>query len=188
MAYAGDAVTEADALSGAVAPDLFRYVLGHFSTGVTVVSAMHLGEPVGLTVASFFSVSLDPPLVGFCAAKSSTSWPNIKATERFCVNVLAAEQEDLCRRFAVSGAEKFRDVSWTVAPGGSPKLADVLAWIDCDIAAVHDAGDHEICVGRVRRLGARASLQPLLFFRGRYQARYADGHRDDRPGSGYSKA
>lgn len=171
MACAGDALTDADVPSGAVAPDLFRHVLGHFSTGVTIVSAMYLGEPVGLTVASFFSVSLEPPLVGFCAAKSSTTWPAIKATERFCVNVLAADQEDLCRRFAVSGRDKFRDVSWTAVPGGAPKLANVLAWIEGEIEAVHDAGDHEICVGRVQRLGARATSQPLLFFRGRYQAR-----------------
>jgi 3-hydroxy-9,10-secoandrosta-1,3,5(10)-triene-9,17-dione monooxygenase reductase component len=171
MAYAGDAVAAAGPPAGAVAPQLFRHVLGHFSTGVTIVSGMYLGEPVGLTVASFFSVSLEPPLIGFCAAKSSSTWPAVKATGRFCVNVLAADQEDLCRRFAVSGGSKFQDVSWTACPGGAPKLADVLAWLDCEIEAVHDAGDHEICVGRVHRLGARPGSQPLVFFRGRYQTR-----------------
>lgn len=88
-------VSEADVGSEAVAPELFRYVLGHFSTGVAVVSAMHQGGPVGLTMGAFFSVSLDPPLVGFCAAKSSKTWPGIKASGRFCVNVLTAEQEAL---------------------------------------------------------------------------------------------
>ncbi len=170
MAHAPDMVSEAGVGSEAVAPELFRYVLGHFSTGVAVVSAMSQGEPVGLTMGSFFSVSLDPPLVGFCAAKTSRTWPGIKEAGRFCVNVLTAEQEALCRQFAASGEDKFRGVSWTTTDGGSPRLANVLAWIDCEIEAMHDAGDHEICIGRVQNLGALPSSQPLLFFRGRYLA------------------
>jgi 3-hydroxy-9,10-secoandrosta-1,3,5(10)-triene-9,17-dione monooxygenase reductase component len=130
MAHAPDLVSEVGVGSGAVAPELFRYVLGHFSTGVTVVSAMYQGEPVGLTVGSFFSVSLDPPLVGFCAAKTSQTWAGIKEAGHFCVNVLAADQEALCQQFAVSGEDKFCGVSWTITDGGSPRLANVLRSLD----------------------------------------------------------
>jgi len=177
MAHAPDVVSEADVGSEAVAPELFRRVLGHFSTGVAVVSAMHQGEPVGLTMGSFFSVSLDPPLVGFCAAETSKTWPGIKKAGHFCVNVLTADQEALCRQFAASGVDKFRGVSWTPTDGGAPRLANVLAWIDCEIEAMHDAGDHEICIGRVQNLGAMPSSQPLLFFRGQYLASLARGVR-----------
>jgi hypothetical protein len=96
-------VSEVGVGSEAVAPELFGHVLGHFSTGVAVVSAMHQGAPVGLAMGSFFSVSLDPPLVGFCAAKTSKTWPGIKEAGRFGVNVLTADQEALCRQFAASG-------------------------------------------------------------------------------------
>jgi 3-hydroxy-9,10-secoandrosta-1,3,5(10)-triene-9,17-dione monooxygenase reductase component len=149
----------------------FRRVLGHFLTGVAVVSTMDGDEPVGLTVGSFFSISLDPPLVGFCAAHSSNTWPIIKRSGRFCVNVLAADQEGVSRRFARTGANKFDGLSWAASDGGCPKLDNVIAWIDCDIEVVHRAGDHEICVGRVRALGDGRLSAPLPFFRGQHRIR-----------------
>lgn len=145
----------------------FRQVLGHFPTGVTVVAGGG-DDPTGMTVGSFFSVSLDPPLVGFCAGKDSASWPAIRSSGAFCVNVLADDQEHVSRSFASKDPDKFRGIGWEPAATGSPRLLDVLAWIDCDIETVHDAGDHEICVGRVRELRVEREDGPLVFFRGGY--------------------
>jgi 3-hydroxy-9,10-secoandrosta-1,3,5(10)-triene-9,17-dione monooxygenase reductase component len=147
---------------------LFRQVLGHFPTGVTVITGAGDDGPVGLAVGAFFSVSLDPPLVGWCPNKTSSSWPAIRATGSFCVNILAEDQEVLCRTFASKDTDKFDGIGWEPGPSGSPRLRDVLAWIDCDIEAVHDAGDHEICVGRVKELEVEREDGPLLFFRGGY--------------------
>jgi flavin reductase (DIM6/NTAB) family NADH-FMN oxidoreductase RutF len=147
----------------------FRQVLGHFPTGVTVITATGSeGRPAGFAVGSFFSVSLEPPLVGFCAGKGSSSWPGIRSAGAFCVNILAEDQEAVCRQFSSKIDDKFSGLGWTPASSGSPKLSDVLAWIDCDIEAVHDAGDHEICVGRVRELKVERENGPLLFYRGGY--------------------
>jgi 3-hydroxy-9,10-secoandrosta-1,3,5(10)-triene-9,17-dione monooxygenase reductase component len=152
-----------------IEPGLFRQVLGHFPTGVTVVTAVDDDQPVGLAVGSFFSVSLDPPLVAFCPDKRSSSWPVIQRTGRFCVNVLAEDQEAMSRQFATPGVDKFAGIGWSpTAGGGSPRLADVLAWVDCQIEAVHDAGDHEICVGRVLGLAVEREARPLVFYRGGY--------------------
>jgi flavin reductase (DIM6/NTAB) family NADH-FMN oxidoreductase RutF len=152
-----------------VDPALFRQVLGHFPTGVTAVTAIGPdGAPVGFSVGSFFSVSLEPALVGFCAGKESSAWPAIRAAGAFCVNVLAEDQESVSRQLATRGADRFDGLDWSAAPTGSPRLTGVLAWIDCDIDAVHDAGDHEICVGRVRDLGVEREGAPLVFFRSGY--------------------
>jgi flavin reductase (DIM6/NTAB) family NADH-FMN oxidoreductase RutF len=147
----------------------FRQVLGHFPTGVTVITAAGADGPAGLAVGSFFSVSLDPPLVAFCAAKSSTSYPKVAAAGHFVVNVLGDEQEDVCRVFAGKG-DKFAGLGYRAAPGsGAPVLNDVLAWIDCDIEAVHEAGDHWIVIGRVHELEVgREHGGPLVFYRGGY--------------------
>jgi 3-hydroxy-9,10-secoandrosta-1,3,5(10)-triene-9,17-dione monooxygenase reductase component len=142
----------------------FREVLGHFATGVTVVTAMEDGAPVGFTCQAFTSLSLDPPMVALAPAKSSTSWPRIAAAGAFCVNILADSQEALCRTFAVSGGDKFAGVTWHVGPGGTPVLEGSLAWVECDLDAIHDAGDHELVVGRVRQLGVGQG-SPLIFYR-----------------------
>ena len=150
-------------------PAHFRQVLGHFPTGVTVITAIGSdGDPAGFAVGSFFSVSLDPALVGFCAGKGSSSWPGIRDAGRFCVNVLAEDQEAVCRQMSLKGQDKFKGLGWKPAATGSPRLDDVVAWIDCEIDAVHDAGDHEICIGRVRELGILHEHGPLLFYRGGY--------------------
>lgn len=145
----------------------FRQVLGHFCTGVMIVTGIHGGEPVGFTVQAFTSVSLDPPLVAFCVAKTSSSWPRIQAAGAFCANVLDAGQEALSRVFATRGAERFRGVGWRPGPAtGAPVLDDVLAWVEGRVEAEHDAGDHTIVVGRVLDLDARMGGRPLLFYRG----------------------
>ncbi|MGW3633620.1 flavin reductase family protein [Streptomyces sp. NPDC005122] len=164
----------------------FRRVLGNFATGVTVITAPEVpGEaagtgPAGFACQSFSSLSLDPPLVCFMAGRTSTTWPRIARAGVFCVNVLGAHQGDLCRGFAVSGADKFAGVEYDAAPvSGSPRLAGTAAWIDCTIHAVHTGGDHLIVVGRVDALGTGdgggdahagdgADVPPLLFHRGRF--------------------
>ena len=146
----------------------FRTVLGHFCTGVTIVTAAADGEPVGLTCQSFTSVSLDPPLVLFVPAKGSNSWPRIRHAGHFCANVLSEEQEELGRRFAIRGADKFAGVGWRPGPTGAPVLDGCIAFIECDLEAVHEAGDHDIAVGRVVDLGISGKGSPLLFYRGGY--------------------
>jgi flavin reductase (DIM6/NTAB) family NADH-FMN oxidoreductase RutF len=146
----------------------YRQVLGHFPTGVTVVAGMDRGEPVGLAVGSFFSLSIEPPLVGFCVGKSSTSWARMEAERAFCVNVLGADQEDVCRVFATSGDDKFASIGWRPAETGAPLIDGVLAWIDCDLEAIHDGGDHHIVIGRVRGMDVGHEGDPLVFFRGGY--------------------
>ncbi|WP_351227123.1 flavin reductase family protein [Streptomyces sp. NPDC002133] len=156
-----------------VDPGEFRRVLGHFASGVTVITAPdHEGDgPAGFACQSFASLSLDPPLVAFMVARTSTTWPRIARAGAFCVNVLGADQGELCRAFAVSGADKFAGVGHAPAPvTGSPRLDSVPAWIDCTIQAVHTGGDHLIVVGKVEALGADqdAGADPLLFHRGRF--------------------
>src|SRR2546427_4327794 len=128
----------------------FRTVLGHFATGVTIITAMNGDEPVGVSANSFTSVSLDPPLVLFCAAKDSSTWPKIEVTGKFTVNILNEHQEDVCRVFATRGADRFNRIGWRPSVAGNPILHDSLAFIDCTIEAQHDAGDHIIVVGRVQ--------------------------------------
>jgi 3-hydroxy-9,10-secoandrosta-1,3,5(10)-triene-9,17-dione monooxygenase reductase component len=150
-------------------PKWFRQVLGHYPTGVCVVTAMQAdGKPVGMAVGSFTSVSLDPPLVAFLPDRSSSSWPKIQDTGRFCVNVLGADHEPICRQFASKAADKFEGLSYRLSASGSPIIDAAIAWIDCDIHAVHEAGDHYIVLGLVNGLEHRPSEGPLLFFQGKY--------------------
>ncbi|WJV48044.1 flavin reductase family protein [Streptomyces flavofungini] len=200
----------------------FRRVLGHFATGVTVITAPATPSttpsatpstvatapspagateapsttpppappqgtappqgPVGFACQSFASLSLDPPLVSFMVARTSTTWPRIARAGVFCVNILGADQGALCRAFAVSGADKFAGVDYDAAPvTGSPRLAGAPAWVDCVAHAVHTGGDHLIVVGRVEALGTvenqvdgdvegdvDGAAAPLLFHRGAF--------------------
>jgi flavin reductase (DIM6/NTAB) family NADH-FMN oxidoreductase RutF len=126
-------------------PAHFRRVLGHYPTGVSIVTAVDdHGGPLGMVVGSFTSVSLDPPLVAFLAMDTSRTYAQIKPAGRFCVNVLAADQEPLCRAFASRDVDKFADVNWHAAPTGSPILDDAVAWVDCETEVIHSAGDHDL--------------------------------------------
>ncbi len=149
-------------------PARYRQVLGHFATGVTVVTSARDDRPLGLAVNSFTSVSLDPPLVAFCVARTSTTWPTIRSTGSFCVNILAEDQEAICRAFAGHGHERFRGVGWHPAESGAPIVAGGLAWLDCTIEVEHDAGDHIMVLGRVRAMGVDHEGRPLVFYRGGY--------------------
>jgi 3-hydroxy-9,10-secoandrosta-1,3,5(10)-triene-9,17-dione monooxygenase reductase component len=147
----------------------FRRVLGHYPTGVCIVTAIaEGGQPAGLAVGSFTSVSLEPPLVAFYPDKRSSSWPRIAGAGKFCVNVLASDQLDLCKRFATSGGDKFAGVTHRLSANGSPILDGVVAWVDCDLHATHDAGDHLIVLGAVKALEVETPSRPLLFFQGAY--------------------
>lgn len=146
----------------------FRHVLGHFATGVAVITAVRPSGPVGMVVSSFTSVSLEPPLVAFLPDKSSTSWPKIRAAGVFCVNILSAGQEALCAQFARKGIDKFAGVSWRVAPSGAPILDGGMAWIDCELTQTFESGDHYIAIGRVLQLEAAEYGVPLVFFQGGY--------------------
>lgn len=146
----------------------FRRVLGHFPTGVTVVSSVDDDGAVGMAIGSFASVSLDPPLVMFCPAKTSSTWGRIAGSGHFCVNILGDHQKDVCGVFASKASDKFAGVEWHPASTGSPVIKGSIGWIDCEIHAVHDGGDHDIVVGLVKELGADATDGPLLFFKGGY--------------------
>jgi len=152
----------------------FRDTLGRFCSGVTVVTSVAGGEPVGLTCQSFSSVSLDPPLVMFVPAKTSRAWPLIRRAGFFCVNFLAEGQQELSNTFATRGADKFAGVAWTSSKTGAPVLDGVVGHVDCTIHAVHEAGDHYVVIGRVQALSVGADAGPLLFYRGGY-------HRTDPP-------
>jgi 3-hydroxy-9,10-secoandrosta-1,3,5(10)-triene-9,17-dione monooxygenase reductase component len=146
----------------------FRTVLGHFATGVTIVTAMEGDEPVGMSCNSFSSVSLDPPLVLFCAAKSSSTWPRMQPAKAFAANFLEEGGEEMCRLFATKGVDRFAHLRWSRGRSGSPLIEGALAFVDCVTEAEHDAGDHIIVVGRVVELGYASEGKPLLFYRGGY--------------------
>lgn len=151
-----------------VDPRMLRDVLGHFASGVTVVTADTADGPIGFTCQSFSSLSLDPPLVAFSPARTSRTWARLRDIGRFCVNVLAEGQDAVSQNFARSVADKFAGVPWRPSPHGSPVLDDVVAWIDGELWAEYDGGDHTIVVARVLDLGADPDRRPLLFHRGAY--------------------
>ncbi|MEJ7563046.1 MAG: flavin reductase family protein [Ilumatobacteraceae bacterium] len=129
----------------------FRTVLGHFPTGVTIVTGMRDDVPIGFTIGSFTSVSLDPPFVGFLPQVDSETWEALAPAGRFCVNVLHHDQNELCWRFAKLGLDdgRFDGVEWTPSATGCPVLAGSIAWIDCEVERVDEMGDHYFVLGRV---------------------------------------
>jgi 3-hydroxy-9,10-secoandrosta-1,3,5(10)-triene-9,17-dione monooxygenase reductase component len=135
---------------------------------VSVISAVDGEEPVGMACNSFTSVSLEPALVLFCAAKTSTTWPRIQAAGKWAVNILGEGGEETCRVFAQRGADRFGNVRYTIGRSGAPILQDALAFVDCETAAEYEGGDHTIVVGRVLELGYKTEGRPLLFYRGGY--------------------
>jgi flavin reductase (DIM6/NTAB) family NADH-FMN oxidoreductase RutF len=156
-------------MSTQIDPGLLRETLGHYPTGVAVVTAtLEDGTPAGMVVGTFSSVSLDPPLVAFFPMKGSSSFALIRTAQNFCINVLASDQEPLCRQLATGGASKFDGVGWKPGPLGSPILDDAVSWIECSFEETREAGDHYIVLGRVREFAVERSTLPLLFFQGGY--------------------
>ncbi|MBC9734465.1 flavin reductase family protein [Nocardioides marmotae] len=153
----------------AVDPVRFRETLGHYPTGVVVVTCIDdAGEPQGMVIGSFTSVSLDPPLVAYFPSKTSRTYQRVRTGSSFCVNVLGADQEDVCRLFATGAPDKFDRAAWRPAPSGAPILDGAVAWIDCAPHAIQDGGDHDIVLGRVTDLDVESAANPLLFFQGGY--------------------
>lgn len=158
-------------MSDDFSPARFRHVLGHYPTGICVITSVEDdGLPHGLAVGSFTSASLDPPLVAFLPQKKSITWPLIEAAGRFCVNVLSHRQLAVCRAFASREGDRFAGCAHDRSPTGMPKLAGIVAWIDCTLEAVHEAGDHWMVLGRVTALDVAEPAPPLLFFQGGFGA------------------
>ncbi|WP_436762519.1 flavin reductase family protein [Streptosporangium sp. V21-05] len=152
-----------------------RRVLGRYPTGVVVIAAMSDGEPCGFTVNSFTSVSLDPPIVSFCAAHTSTTWPRIRAAGAFTISLLSVRQEAVCRSFATRGADRFSGVGWSAKEGGHLEIDGALAWIDCVLETSHLVGDHELILARVISLATNDDDgDPLVFHQGQLHRVCAD--------------
>ncbi len=147
----------------------FRAALGQFATGITVVTApTEEGPPIGITVNSFSSVSLDPPLILFSVARTLKSFDAMIAADAFSVNVLTSDQEELSNQFAASDGDKWADVSWMEGEGGCPVLSGTLATFECAPWAQYDGGDHVILVGEVRHIQSADAGGALVYFQSRY--------------------
>ena len=148
----------------------FRNACGMFATGITIVTTIDSeGEPVGMTVNSFASVSLEPPLVLWSVGDHARSFDTFSNTDHYAVHVLHEGQQALSNRFASRGEDKFADLDWTIGDAGSPILPDYAACFQCKMEAVYPGGDHNILVGRVVSFDNRGADDALLFFKGRYR-------------------
>ncbi|PYC17726.1 flavin reductase family protein [Pseudomonas mosselii] len=156
----------------AIEPLRFREALGHYASGITVITSHSDGEPLGFTCQSFYSVSMNPPLVSFSVMSSSASYPGIRQAGRFAVNILSGEQVGISNQFARRGTDKWQGIEWQTSPLGNPIIAGSLHWLDCEIHAEHAAGDHLIVIGEVKALNVQDAdaAQPLLYFKGQYRS------------------
>jgi flavin reductase (DIM6/NTAB) family NADH-FMN oxidoreductase RutF len=146
-----------------------RQVMGHFATGVTIITTLtKAGEMHGLTANAFTSVSLEPPLLLISVDKKAESWPAFEESRVFTVNILADDQEGLSRKFAVSGGNKFAGVAYRIGANGAPILDGTLAYIECTLYAAYDGGDHSIYLGEIQQAEIHEG-KPLLFYRGGYR-------------------
>ncbi|MGV9862675.1 flavin reductase family protein [Rhodococcus koreensis] len=150
----------------APSPDEMRRALGQFASGVTVVTGLDAEGPVGFTCQSFASVSLEPPLILFCADHRGRAWPRIRRSGRFTINVLHEDQTDLCARFGSSRGAKFDGLVWEPSRWSTPSLPGVLVRVHADVQSVHTAGDHDVVIGRVGELESVCEERPMVFFRG----------------------
>ena len=165
-------------------PEHLRHALGHFATGVTIITGYGAdGEPVGFACQSFASVSLRPPLVLFCADHRGRSWPRMREQGRFTVNVLEHDQRDVVARFGSTAGRRFEGLEWSASEHGGPSLPGAIVRIHCTVEQVHVAGDHDVVIGRVRGLEDGEAGRPMLFYRGRFTVteRRGSSARDDAP-------
>lgn len=145
-----------------------RRIMGHFATGVTVVTAYQNGDIYGMTANAVASLSLNPPLILVAVDKSAAMHASLTQSRCFAMNILTEEQEHLSRRFAMRGPKEVNDLTWIKAASGAPILADVLAWVDCRLYEVLPGGDHNIFVGEILAGDSRDG-RPLLYFGGKYR-------------------
>lgn len=157
--------------STAIEPLRFREALGHYASGITVITSHIDGEPIGFTCQSFYSVSMSPPLVSFSVMSTSASYPLIRRAGRFAVNILSDEQAGISNQFARRGTDKWHGIDWRESPLGNPVIAGSLHWLDCEIHAEYPAGDHVIVIGEVKAMDLQqaSATQPLLYFKGQYR-------------------
>ncbi len=154
--------------SNAVEPAAFRQALAQYATGVSIITTLAPdGAPAGMTVNSFTSVSLDPPLVLWSVSRQAATFDAFRRCSRYLVHVLAGDQLALAQRFATRGADKFGDTAWQPGPSGLPLIEGSVAWFDCSNRSQYDEGDHVILVGRVESFGASGGV-PLIFHASRY--------------------
>lgn len=147
-----------------------RQVMGHFATGVTIITTLNkAGQAHGLTANAFTSVSLEPPLLLISVDKKAESWSAFEESRVFTVNILADHQEALSRKFAVSGGNKFDGVAYRAGANGAAILEGALAYIECTLYASYEGGDHSIYLGEIQQAETREG-KPLLFFRGGYRS------------------
>ena len=155
-------------VSATLDPAAFREVMGHYPTGVAVVTGFDGDQPVGMVVGTFSSVSMDPPLVAFMPQVGSGTYARLQQSAAYCINVLAHDQLALCRTMAVPRDDKFDDVDWSRSPLGAPVLADAVAHIHCRPHRSVEAGDHWIVLCEVEAMEVSRPVTPLLFFQGGY--------------------
>jgi flavin reductase (DIM6/NTAB) family NADH-FMN oxidoreductase RutF len=149
----------------------FRQALGSFPTGVAVITTMAaVQKPIGITVNSFTSVSLEPPLVLWCVDRKSDRYDAFAKSECFTISVLGTAHEEVSSRLAKQGSHSLEGIELIETELGPPALADALAFFECDREAVYEGGDHGILLGRVLRFARRDAGEPLVFFRGKYGA------------------
>jgi 3-hydroxy-9,10-secoandrosta-1,3,5(10)-triene-9,17-dione monooxygenase reductase component len=155
----------------ALDPRTFRDALGLYASGITVIAAHDGNEPLGFTCQSFYSVSTDPPLISFSVMVTSSTYPRIRETGKFSVNVLSKAQQSISNQFARRGIDKWAGIAWKMSDGQNPIIDDTLTWLDCEIVAEHQAGDHYIVIGQVLTIGSndRYIDEPLVYFKGNYR-------------------
>ena len=143
---------------------------GRFATGVALVTVALDGEPIGLIVNSLTSVSLEPPLISFCPARSSITWSRMRRAGRFAVNVLGQHHRDFAARATPPRSDRFTGIPWTPGRSGAPLLTHALASLECEVTTEHPGGDHWIVIGRVDDLHISPTTDPLIFFNGAFHA------------------
>jgi 3-hydroxy-9,10-secoandrosta-1,3,5(10)-triene-9,17-dione monooxygenase reductase component len=155
----------------ALDPRTFRDALGLYASGITVIAGHDGDEPLGFTCQSFYSVSTDPPLISFSVMVTSATYPRIRETGKFSVNVLSKAQQPISNQFARKGTDKWAGIAWKMSEGRNPVIDGTLTWLDCEIVAEHRAGDHHIVIGQVLTIGPedRQIDEPLLYFKGNYR-------------------
>lgn len=156
-------------------PRAFRDALGHYASGITIIAGHDGNEPLGFTCQSFYSVSVAPPLISFSVMAHSSTYPRIRETGKFSVNILAELQQAISDQFARKGTDRWGGVAWKMTLGQNPVIAGTLMWLDCKIVAEHQAGDHYIVIGQVIAMSPEDWHHgaPLLYFKGKYRHLHA---------------
>lgn len=149
----------------------FRRALGRYASGLTVISGSDEAGPIGFTCQSFYSVSMEPPLISFSVMKSSSSYPKIRDTGKFAVNILSEVQESVANQFARGGDDKWVNIVWKPTAQNNPVIDGSLGWLDRKIWAEHDAGDHVIVIGQVHEIHTEQTdtAAPLVYFDAQYR-------------------